>query len=285
MQKMSSSKKSRSQKEIKITHPQKRIAHGVTKKDIALYYEKISSCMLPYIQNRPLSLIRCQHGIEQACFFKKHPQTEEEKKNQFFYQKDAYFYVDQKEDIIYQAQMNTIEFHCWGCHYQNLSHPDMMVFDLDPDETISLSQLRQCVLHLKKILDDLHLISFLKTSGGKGYHVVVPFASTKSWTFFLKFAKQVAQVMVETYPDLYTINLRKKERKGKIFIDYLRNQKGATCVAPYSLRARNNLPISMPISWKDLMNVAPSEVTIKNYTKYLKKKVWNGFFSVTQTIK
>lgn len=285
MQKMLPSKKNNNRMEIQLTNPQKKIAQGVTKRDLATYYEKISYYMLSYIQNRPLSLIRCQEGIEHACFFKKHPQTEEERKNRFFYQKNEYFYIKEKADILYQAQMNTIEFHCWGCHYQNLSHPDMMVFDLDPDEKISLPQLRQGVLHLKKILDDLHLVSFLKTSGGKGYHVVVPFTSTKSWSSFLKFAKQVAELLVETYPDLYTTNIRKKERKGKIFIDYLRNQKGATCVVPYSLRARKKLPISMPILWKDLMVIAPDEVTIKNYTKYLKKNVWSGFFSITQMIK
>lgn len=281
---MSSSKKSRKKSEIKLSHPQKKVAHHVTKKDLAMYYEKVSSYMLPYIQKRPISLIRCQQGIEHACFFKKHPQTEKEKKNCFFYQKDAYFYMEDSEDILYQTQMNTIEFHCWGCHYQNLSHPDMMIFDLDPGEDVSLLQVRQGVQYLKKILDTLHLVSFLKTSGGKGYHVVVPFKHTKNWESFSKFAKHIAQLMVQSYPDLYTTNMKIKERKGKIFIDYLRNKKGATCVAPYSLRARKNLPISMPIAWSDLFEVKPNEVTIKNYKKYVKKKVWRGFFSITQTL-
>lgn len=270
---------------IDITNPDKKIARGITKQEVVAYYATIASSFLSYAKGRPLSLIRCHQGIEQACFFKKHPVTSEEKKHSFLYKQEEYFCLMNQKDVIYQVQMGTIEFHCWVCHKKNLDHPDAMIFDLDPGEKVTLTQLRQGVEHLKEILDELHLVSFLKTSGGKGYHVVVPFSKVKNWEKFEMFAKRVAQLMEKRYPHLYTTNMRKKERKGRIFIDYLRNKKGATCVAPFSLRARKHLPISMPIAWDALYDIAPHEITIKNYPQYLKKDIWKEFYIVKQLLK
>ena len=154
-----------------------------------------------------------------------------------------------------------------------------MIFDLDPDKNVPLSKLRKCTLNLKKILNDLNLNCFLKTSGGKGYHIVVPFENAKSWASFSKLSKQIAELMVAKYPDLCTTNIKLSERKNKIFIDYLRNKKSATCVAPYSLRARENLPVSLPISWSDINKISPNQVNIKNIDKYLRKDAWKGFLT------
>ena len=159
-----------------------------------------------------------------------------------------------------------------------------MIFDLDPDEKMEIGTLRQGVVNLKKVLDDLNLKSFLKTSGGKGYHIVVPFEKSKNWEQFNNFAKQVAVVLESRFPTLYTTNIRKAERKNKIFIDYLRNSKGSTCVAPYSLRAKENAPISFPILWKDINSILPNQITIKNYKKYLKSSLWQDFFETTQSL-
>ena len=152
--------------------------------------------------------------------------------------------------------------------------------DFDPDEKLPIEVLRKGVKDIKKILDNLNLRSFLKTSGGKGYHIVVPFKSGLTWTKFYKIAENVALLMESTYPDKYTTNIRKEKRKGKIFIDYLRNQKGATSVAPYSIRLKKNAPVSMPISWKDLDKIAPNEITMDKAIKLIKKKdPWKDFFT------
>ena len=177
--------------------------------------------------------------------------------------------------------MNSIEFHIWGSVIQNLEKPDVMVFDLDPDEKLSLKKLRDGVKDLKSILDDLKLKSYLKTSGGKGYHVVVPMKNV-NWEEFRSIAKNIAVLMESKWPDKYTSNIRKEKRKNKIFIDWVRNTKGATSVVPYSLRARKNLPVSMPIFWNELDLIKPNEITINNALKRLKlKDPWKDFFKKT----
>ena len=133
---------------------------------------------------------------------------------------------------------------------------------------MDVKKLREGVLYLKEVLDTLKLKSYLKTSGGKGYHVVVPFTANKNWEKFGEIASQISLLLEEKHPKMFTTNMRKDKRNGKIFIDYLRNKKGATCVAPYSLRARKGAPISMPIDWSELNKIKPNEVNIKNFEKY-----------------
>ena len=169
-----------------------------------------------------------------------------------------------------QAQMGTVEFHIWGSKLPNIDTPNLMVFDLDPAPDVSVDKLRNACLLVKEILDELNLKSFLKTSGGKGYHICVPFKKKMSWEQFAEFSHNIALLLEQKHPNLFTTTIKKAERKGKIFIDYLRNKKGATCVAPYSLRARPHAPISFPISWADLKKIAPNEINIKNYKTYLK---------------
>ena len=171
------------------------------------------------------------------------------------------------------------------CHVDTLDKPDYMVFDLDPDEKMDISQIRRGVRDLKKILDELSLKAYLKTSGGKGYHVVVPFKPKASWDTFHEFAQKVAFLMESKWPNLYTSNIRKANRKGKIFIDWARNGKGATSVAPYSLRARKGATVSMPIAWSELDKITPNEITIKNALEKIKKSdPWRDFFKVNQEL-
>ena len=257
----------------------------IKKIDVLKYYEDVSELMLPYLDKRLLSVIRCHQGVSDACFFKKHPTTETQNIEVFNDNEDEYFYVKNKKQLVYQAQMGTIEFHTWGSQVPNIDKPNMMVFDLDPDTKLSLPKLRQGVLHLKSVLDELGLVSFLKTSGGKGYHIVIPFSSCKNWNIFNNFANQVAELMQSKFPKLYTTNIRKNQREGKIFIDWLRNSKGATCVAPYSLRARDGACISWPIEWDDLEIIKPNEVNIRNYKKYIKNNPWPNFFEIKQGLK
>ena len=272
---------------VEISSPEKIIfpKSKITKLDVVNYYFKIKDRIMPYVKNRILSVIRCHKTIKDECFFKKHPSYKSEIANTVVDGENEYFYIKTDKDLIMQAQLGTLEFHTQGASVKNIEKPNYMVFDLDPDEKLGIEKLRQGVIHLKSVLDELNLVSFLKTSGGKGYHVVVPL-SCKSWQKFYDFSKQIATIMETKWKNLYTTNIRKTNRKGKIFIDYMRNDKGSTCVSPYSLRARENAPISMPISWKQLFSVKPSDITIKNYSTFIKKKdPWENFFEIKQNIK
>lgn len=255
----------------------------ITKLEVAKYYKEISKKIMPYIQNRPISVIRCHNGIKGEKFFKKHPAEFEDVERIKIGKNQPYFYLTNTKQLIYQVQMGSLEFHTWASNVNNISSPDIMVFDLDPDEKMPLKTLQEGVLKLKDILDELNLTSFLKTSGGKGYHVAIPFKNIINYKKFNDFASKIA-IFLENTSNLFTTNIRKENRKGKIFVDVLRNKKGATCVCPYSLRARENAPISMPIAWKDLQDIKPNEVNINNYKDYLNKS-WNNFFKINQTIK
>ncbi len=278
---------------IKITNPDKVIFDDpkITKADVVRYYSKVSERMLPYMSHRILSIVRCPKGISQSCFYKKHPgptgkgiitlpitnsdgETED------------YFYIENAPGLISEAQMGTLEFHTWGSRVERLEEPDMMVFDLDPDEGMDLSRVRQGVKDIKSILTELSLNSYLKTSGGKGYHVVVPLKPTATWNSFHDFARQVAEVMEQKWPDRYTSNVRKVNRAGKIFIDWIRNGRGATSIAPYSLRARKGAKVSMPISWDELDTVAPDGITMADaLLRIAGDDPWEDFFQNNQMLK
>lgn len=273
-------------KNLKITNPDKILfpEDKIKKIDLINYYIDISSYMLPYVENRLLSVIRCHEGIKGECFFKKHPTTDKEFVKTFKDKNEEYFFISTKEELVYQAQLGTIEFHTWGSKIQKVNKPDLMVFDLDPDEKLSLEKLRDASIKVKSVLDELNLKCFLKTSGGKGYHIVVPFSSSKNWDKFYDFSKQIALLIEQKWPQEFTTNIKKTNRKGKIFIDYLRNNRGSTCVAPYSVRARDGASISMPIDWKDLTNIKPNEINIFNYKKYLNKS-WENIYKINQILK
>lgn len=256
----------------------------VTKLEVAKYYKEISKKIMPFLMNRPISVIRCHDGISGEKFFKKHPADFENVERLKNKKGLPYFYIKNDSQLIYQVQMGSLEFHTWASNITNINSPDMMVFDLDPDEKMPNKILTSGVLKLKKVLDDLNLVSFLKTSGGKGYHIVIPFKKVKNYNVFYNFACGIAKYLETDFPDLFTTNMRKENRKNKIFVDYLRNKKGATCVCPYSLRARENAPISMPIDWKDIEHIRPNQVNIKNYKDYLNKS-WNSLFKLEQMLK
>ncbi len=254
---------------VNITHPYRVIDKNIKKIDVINYYNQICNLLMPFLSNGPISEIRSYDGLENA-FFKKHHSNSEE-----------LIYVNDKESLLQECQNGAIEFHGYGTSKKNKKF-SILVFDFDPDENISLSSIRKGVKNLKSILDKLNIKSFLKTSGGKGYHVVIPFVKIKNYSKFEAFAKKIALLMETSWPDLYTTNIKKEARKGKIFIDYLRNKSSATCVLPYSLRARQNLPISFPISWENLNKFTPNKVTIKNFKKYLTNNPWQNFFHVKQ---
>lgn len=277
--------------DIKISSPEKIVFNNpkIKKIDIVEYYSKVAKRMMPYIENRIISIKRCPDGIND-CFFERNfnitangiveaPVKNSEGKI------SHYFCIQTIAGLIYAVQLNTIEFHTWGCTIENIDKPDMMTFDLDPDEGMDLSKVRQGVKDLKSVLNKLSLKSFLKTSGGKGYHVVVPFKPTASWDKFSDFAKKVANLMEENWPDRYTSNIRKASRKNRIFIDWIRNTKSATSVAPYSVRAKKGASVSMPISWRELDSVTPNSISISDALLKIKKtNPWKNFFNTSQEL-
>lgn len=271
---------------ITITNPNKLIYKNpnITKQEIVNYYKKVYERMSPYLNNRLISTVRCPDGINKDIFFKKHFEINKYLKKKYITNskgiKEDYYYINNLDGLISEVQMNSIEYHIWGSNIDNINSPNMMVFDLDPDKLLNIDKVRDGVKDLKSILDELKLRSFLKTSGGKGYHIVVPIKSQISWQKFRKIAKDIAKLMEEKWPDKYTSNMRIKNRKEKIFIDWVRNTKGATFVAPYSLRARKNAPVSMPIKWSELYKVKPQDIDIKEALRRIKlSDPWKDFFN------
>lgn len=270
---------------IKLTNPQKIIfkKEKITKEDIFNYYKLIGDRMMPFLDNRLISTVRCPNGNLADTFFMKHLNSESpylgkkllKNKDE---EKSEYYYIKDINGLLSEVQMNSFEYHIWGSKQNKLKSPDILVFDLDPDEKLSLESVRNGVKDLKKILDNLNLKSYLKTSGGKGYHIYVPLKST-SWKKCEQIAKNISSLMVLNHPDKYTTNMRKEKRSKKIFIDYFRNKEGATSVAPYSLRLKEGATISCPIKWSELETIKPNSITIKNIKDRLKKKnPWEDFF-------
>lgn len=272
-------------KDINITNPDKVIfeKEKITKEDIIKYYSLVAKRMMPFLDNRLISTVRCPNGMNEEIFFMKHlNSTSDDLGKKIIKDKNDtnsdYYYIKNAYGLLDEVQMNSYEFHIWGSKQNSIKKPDILVFDLDPDEGLTIKKVRQCVKDLKSILDNLNLKSYLKTSGGKGYHIYIPL-KTSSWKKTEKIAEDIANLMIMNWPDRYTTNMRKNMRKGKIFIDYFRNKMGATSVCPYSLRLKKKAAISCPIYWKELDIVKPDSITIKNINNRLKKKdPWANFF-------
>lgn len=255
---------------IEITHPNRIIysKDKITKLDVVKYYEKIYNKLIPYLKNRLVSEIRCFGSTSGEKFYKKHPQKNSIVERYYLNNRknpqNEYFYINTKKQLISEVQLGAVEFHIWNCKVDNINNPDFMIFDLDPDENLALEKVKEGARYLKKTLNKLNLKSILKTSGGKGYHILVKIEDLNTKKVE-KLSKEIAIFLEQTHPELFVTNMSKDKRKGKIFIDYLRNKKGATCVAPFSLRLRENAPVSVIIPYSKLENISPSQVTIKDF--------------------
>jgi bifunctional non-homologous end joining protein LigD len=215
--------------------------------------------MLPHITIRPLSLVRCPEGSGNPCFFQKHtnsmlpPGIETidvpDKKTG---KPEPYITLSTREALSSLAQMGVLEVHVWGSQNDDLEHPDRIVIDLDPDESISWKTLAASADETRDLFKKLGLKSFLKSTGGKGLHIVVPIEPEHDWPTIKQFAHSVALTLEKQQPTLYLTKMSKAARKGRIFIDYLRNERGATSIAPYSPRARAGATVSLPLSWSEL---------------------------------
>ncbi len=233
----------------------------ITKGELADYYAAISGIMLPWAGNRPVSLVRCPQGRARACFFQKHDagsfgdQVHQVPIREKDGSTEDYLYVDSADGLVACVQMGTIEFHGWGSKIDDLEKPDRLVFDLDPDEGLDFEDTKKAAEHLKNQLAELGLVSFPLLSGGKGVHVVVPLTPQAEWPAVKDFADRFARALASAEPDRFVAVMTKAKRKGKIFIDYLRNQRGATAIMPYSARARAGAPVSAPVSWTELRDI------------------------------
>lgn len=245
---------------VKISNPDRPIfpEEKLTKGDLADYYAAVDPLIMIDAGNRPLTLIRCPQGRGKKCFFQKHDSGTfgEFVKHVPIKEKDGavedYLYVDDIRGLIACVQMGTIEFHGWGSRVAKVENPDRLVFDLDPDVGLDWDNVKKAARRLHALLEDLGLKSFPLLSGGKGIHVVVPLDASKKWPEVKSFAERFSRAIAQAEPELFTANIRKVERKGRIFLDWLRNQRGATAVLPYSARAREGAPVAAPVAWSEL---------------------------------
>ena len=241
-------------------------ADGRTKGELADYYAAVADLMLVDAANRPISLVRCPQGRAKKCFFQKHDSGSfgpdvrhvavKEKKGGT----EDYLYIADVRGLLTLVQMGTIEVHGWGSRIKPLEKPDRLVFDLDPDVGLDFGDVRSAALRLKALLADLGLVSFPMTTGGKGLHVIVPLDASVEWPTVTDFAERFARAIAQAEPERFTANIRKVAREGRIFLDWLRNQRGATAILPYSARARDGAPVAAPIAWEELETIEGGNV-------------------------
>jgi bifunctional non-homologous end joining protein LigD len=239
---------------------------GVTKSELADYYVAVADRMLPHVARRPVTMVRCPVGAEKKCFYQRHaasgvlPELKEVTVPGF---DEPYLYIDDVAGLIAMVQMGTLEIHPWGVTLDVLDKPDRIIFDLDPDESLGFADVIAAAHEVRERLAGLRLTSFVKTTGGKGLHVVVPIEPLTPWRDAKAWAKQLSEQMAADAPERYLTRISKAERSGRIFIDYLRNDPTSTAVAPYSTRSRPGAPVAMPLEWEEVKKgLDPSAFTV-----------------------
>ncbi|TKA96316.1 DNA ligase D [Cereibacter changlensis] len=229
----------------------------VSKREVAEHYAALAERILPFLKDRPVSLLRCPDGVSGECFFQKHrtqgmPEPVGTVSVETKDGPEDFISLSGAAGLIGCAQMGAIEFHIWGAKNRTLDRPDRLVFDLDPDEGLDFAAVKAGALEVRRRLDALGLVSAPMLSGGKGIHVIAPLKPKAEWETVKLFSRALATLMAEAEPERYVATMSKAERKGRIFIDWLRNERGATAVAPYSLRARPGAKVATPVSWDEL---------------------------------
>ena len=266
---------------------------GIRKREVADYYAAVLDWLLPEIVDRPLSLVRCPGGIGAQCFFQKHATPGLELVSRVPIEesdggREDYLVVEDAASVMELVQFNTLEFHPWGAKAGDVEHADRLVFDLDPDPSVAWKDVVAAARQLRGFLRQAGLQSFVRTSGGKGLHLVVPLLPAEPWERARDFARSVAEAAREMDPLRYVATASKKQRKGRIFIDWLRNGRGATSVASFSLRARPGAPVAMPLRWEELGRVASGHAFDLRNTparlRRLKSHPWAGIERVRQSL-
>ena len=276
---------------VAISHPDRIVFPdpGLTKLDVVSYYDAVASLMVPYLAARALTVIRCPDGIGSECFFQKHvtpsvPRSVSRVRVRGVDKgKDVvYPVVDTAQSLLAMVQNGAVEFHVWGSRVDAIEEPDILVFDLDPAPDVEWRRVREAARTLREELEGRGLQSYLRTSGGKGVHVVVPFTSKAQWPRVGAFAREVVEALVEREPDKYTATMSKAKRGGKVFVDHFRNGRGATSVTSYSLRGRPGAPVAMPIDWDELGKTrSGADWTAERVLRRLKTRAadpWADFF-------
>jgi bifunctional non-homologous end joining protein LigD len=280
---------------VKITNPDRILypEQGITKSELAQYYESIAVWALPQIQNRPLMLLRCPEGSDKECFHQKHasisvPSSVKKIPIMENGKEKTGLAIDSATGLISLAQMGSLEIHSWGCLIEQMEQPDLMVLDLDPDPAVAWKSVVEAAFQIRLFLQSLGLISFIKTTGGKGLHLTVPLSQRNGWDQVKEFSKQIAELLARAYPDRYISKMTKAKRTGKIYIDYLRNGRGATFICPYSTRAKTGAPVAAPIHWDELSpELKPNQFTIRNMPQRLARlhqDPWEGINKIKQSI-
>ncbi|WP_158750043.1 DNA ligase D [Acidobacterium sp. S8] len=281
---------------LRLTHPEK-ILDGeskLTKQQLAEYYFEIADHLLPYIAKRPLSIVRCPEGSGKPCFFQKHIGMGVPKgidsvsvPNKKEAGSEEYITVSSREGLVALAQMGVMEIHPWGSKNDSLEKPDQIIFDLDPDAEIDWKTLTASALEVRDVLKELGLKSFVKSTGGKGLHVVAPIQPKHEWPDVKDFTHNVALMLEAAHPDRYLTKMTKSARKGRIFLDYLRNDRGSTAVAPYSPRARKGVRVAIPMTWEELRKSNPADFAVVNFDtwkKRLKHDPWKEILTTRQSV-
>jgi bifunctional non-homologous end joining protein LigD len=281
-------------KGFRLTHPERVLypEAGITKHDLALYYAAVAPWILPHVANRPLTIVRCPQGHAKACFFQKHAQKGQPDAIRIVPIEDEdgladYTYIRDVEGLLSLVQMSVLEIHTWGSHVRNHERPDLIVLDLDPHEDVPWKQVVTTALLLRDLFEQLGLESFVKTTGGKGLHVCIPFQSRLGWDEVKNFTQAIAEALAQDAPDRYVATMSKAKRKGRIFVDYLRNGRGATFIAPYSTRARPGAPVALPVEWDELTDIPPGSFTMKTVLAHIrsrKRDPWERMLEVKQTL-
>jgi len=280
---------------VRLTHPDRVFYpdQAITKLALAQYYAAIEDWALPHLANRPLSLVRCPDGQGGECFYQKHissgvPDVVGRVAIRDRSGSETYLVIENLAGLVAMAQLGILEIHPWGSTVDKLETPDIITFDFDPDVGLPWQRVTDAAVEMREALLGIGLKSFAKTTGGKGLHVVVPVAPKLAWDAAKEFAKWVAERFVKAYPDRFTANMAKSARSGRIFIDYLRNGRGATAIGAYSTRARPGAPVATPLSWDEVEKGAKPDrftvVTLPDRLKKLKSDPWAEMRTLRQSI-
>jgi len=251
---------------------------AITKGQLADYYAALAPVMLPWLGSRPISLVRCPQGRAKKCFFQKHDAGSfgDTVKHVGILEKDGheepYLFIDTPAGLLTCVQMGTIEFHGWGARIEDVEKADRLVFDLDPDEGLDFEAVRKAAFHFRDILNSMGLETFPMVTGGKGVHIIAPLVPQAEWPQIKNFAHRLAMAVAQADSANFTAALPKAQRKGRIFIDYLRNQRGATAVMPYAVRARPGASVAAPITWKEMETIeAPNQFHVGDVAELVRR--------------
>jgi bifunctional non-homologous end joining protein LigD len=281
---------------VRVTHPDRVLYPdmALTKRDIIDYYAAVADLMLPHLVDRPVSLVRCPQGRQRQCFFQKH--ATDGMSGEFGAiaiqessgKKSDYLCIKGIEGVIAGVQIGSLEFHIWGSRTKAIEKPDRLVFDLDPDPSVDFATVRDAAVEVRDFLAELGLKSFPLVTGGKGVHVVAPLAPKREWPDIKRFARAVADALAQHAPERYVATMSKARRHGRIFIDYLRNERGATAIAPYSTRARAGAPVAAPVTWAELKRLdAANAFSVGVMVKRIKRQKrdpWDGYDAIKQAL-